>query len=145
MLASNNAVINTLHWMDKDRLLETSYDGTIRIVDFNAQRLNFVYGLDEDDDCWIQYSAYSPLSKSLYVARSDGDVTALDLRSRTWCLLSLSLSLSLSRTHTIFLTHARAGTKRSGTSNSTTRMPNFKPCRVLPCQAHWNRGGALDP
>ena len=47
----NNAVINTLHWMDKDRLLETSYDGTIRIVDFNAQRLNFVYGLDEDDDC----------------------------------------------------------------------------------------------
>ena len=79
----NNAVINTLHWMDKDRLLETSYDGTIRIVDFAAQRLNFVYGLDEDDECWIQYSAYSDVSKSLYVARSDGDVTALDLRSRT--------------------------------------------------------------
>ena len=57
-----------------------------------------------------RYSAYSPLSKSLYVARSDGDVTALDLRSRTWCLLSLSLSLSLSRTHTI--THTNTGTKK---------------------------------
>ena len=54
----NNAVINSLHWMDKDRLLETSYDGTIRIVDFNAHRLNFVYGLDEDDDCWIQYVVF---------------------------------------------------------------------------------------
>jgi WD repeat-containing protein 76 len=62
-----NAVINTLHWMDSDRLLLTSYDGTIRIADFSAQRLNFVYGLDEDDSSWIQYSTYCDLSKCLYV------------------------------------------------------------------------------
>ena len=54
-------------------------------------------------------------------ARSDGDVTALDLRSRTWCLLSLSLSLS--RTHTI--THTNTGTKKQiRTSNPRQESSN---------------------
>lgn len=82
----HTATVNQLqfHPARPSKLYTTSYDGTVRCLDVEKGCFDFVYGVQSSRDSWLQCSTLGAgnAAEVLYLGDSDGDASAIDLRTQ---------------------------------------------------------------
>ena len=76
--------INCLTWdkFDTNRLISTSYDGTVRCLDIQTATSQLIYGDEDDESAYTTYHAQQDAHVFFVTMGQTGKVGAVDLRTR---------------------------------------------------------------
>lgn len=104
----HSSPISNLEWTRSgNKLLSSSYDGTVKLFDISSQTFLEVFasydespqfkeklgfGLDEGHKFWIQYTCFGETEDTLFLSTSLGGVVHVDLRSKGRVAFDLTLS-----------------------------------------------------
>lgn len=104
----HSSPISNLEWTKSgEKLLSSSYDGTVKLFDISNQKFSEVFasyddspqfkdklgfGLDEGHKFWIQYTCFGETEDTLFLSTSLGGVVHVDLRSKGKVTFDLTLS-----------------------------------------------------